>query len=300
MAFAAYRKGRQLMREETVFLRLGPFTAALATPFGHVVEQLRRLYPASFFKPRADFADFHVALLPGKGLRRHVRPQARFLIDGQEHFKPLPLDQALPLVEWGLNYAIAGLAHQYLIVHAAAVEKNGKVAIFPGAPGAGKSTLCAGLIHRGWRLLSDELALIRRQDGKVTPLARPVNLKNQSIDLMRSFAPGAVFSAAAHDTAKGSVALMRAPEESLDRVDEAAPPGWIVFPQWRKGDPARLTPFSRPAGLVELAHNAMNYSLHGARGFELLAGIFAGSGCYRFTYGDLNEAASAMNALAAA
>jgi len=288
------------MREETVFLRLGPFTAALTTPFENVVEQLRRLYPASFFKPGADFADFHVALLPGKGLRRYARKQARFLIDGQEHFKPLPVGQALPLVEWGLNYAIAGLAHQYLIVHAAAVEKNGKVAIFPGAPGAGKSTLCAGLIHRGWRLLSDELALIRRQDGKVAPLARPVNLKNQSIDLMRSFAPAAVFSEAARDTAKGTVALMRAPEESLARIDEPAPPGWIVFPQWRKGAPARLENFSRPAGLVEIAHNAMNYSLHGAQGFELLAGIFADSGCYRFTYGDLNEAASAMNALAAA
>ncbi|MGA2087998.1 MAG: HprK-related kinase A [Stellaceae bacterium] len=288
------------MSEQTVYLRLGPFTAALTTPFAEVVEELKQLYPASFFQDRAEFADFHVALLPGKGMHRHLRKQARFLIDGQEHFKPLPADQALALVEWGLNYAIAGLAHHYLIVHAAAVEKNGRVAILPGSPGAGKSTLTAGLIHRGWRLLSDELALIRRHDGKVVPLARPVNLKNQSIDLMRRFAPGAVFSAPAFDTVKGTVALMRAPEESLARVDEAAPPGWIVFPQWRQGDPARLSPFSRPAGLVEIAHNSMNYSLHGEDGFELLAGIFADSFCYRFSYGDLNEAASAMNALAAA
>jgi HprK-related kinase A len=288
------------MREQTIFLRLGPFTAALTTPFDKVVEELRRLYPANFFQHQSDFADFHVQLLPGKGMRRHLRPQARFLIDGQEHFKPLPADQALPLVEWGLNYAIAGLAHNYLIVHAAAVEKNGRVAILPGAPGAGKSTLAAGLIHRGWRLLSDELALIRRHDGKVVPLARPVNLKNQSIDLMRRFAPSAVFSTPAHDTVKGTVALMRAPEASLARIDESAPPGWIVFPQWRQGAPARLDNFSRPAGLVEIAHNSMNYSLHGEAGFELLAGIFAKSGCYRFTYGDLNEAASAMNALAAA
>ena len=79
----------------------------------------------------------------------------------------------------------------------------------PGAPGAGKSTLTAGLIYRGWRLLSDELALIRRSDGQIVPLARPVNLKNESIALMQRFAPSAVFSAPAHDTAKGTVALMR-------------------------------------------------------------------------------------------
>lgn len=288
------------MTDQTVFLRLGPFTAALTTPFADVVAQLKLLYPPQFFPKSADFADFHVALLPGKGLRRVFRPQARFLIDGHAHFKPLPRSQALPLVEWGLNYAIAGLAHQYLIVHAAAIEKNGRVAILPGAPGAGKSTLTAGLIYRGWRLLSDELALIRRSDGQIVPLARPVNLKNESIALMQRFAPSAVFSAPAPDTAKGTVALMRAPEDSLVKVGQAAPSGWIIFPQWRKGEPARLTPFSKPAGLVELGHNAMNYSLHEAQGFELLADIFAGSGCYRFTYGDLNEAASAMNALAAA
>jgi len=281
-------------------LRLGPFTAALTTAFSEVLEALGRLYPPQFRKAAGTFADFHVALMPGKGMRRYLRPQARFLIDGQDPFKPLPADQALPLVEWGLNYAIAGLAHQYLIVHAAAIEKNGRVAILPAAPGSGKSTLTAGLVHRGWRLLSDELALIRRDDGHVVPLARPVNLKNASIDLLKAFAPQAVFSDAVADTVKGTVALMRAPDDSLARVDEVAPVGWVVFPRWRAGEAARFTPFSKAAGLIEIGHHAMNYSLHGAQGFALLGEILDKSGCYRFAYGDLKEAASAFDALAAA
>jgi len=288
------------MRAETTFLRLGPFTAALTTAFTGVVEALQRLYPAHFIVRQADFADFHVSLLPGKGARRFFRRQARFLIDGHENFTPLPADQALPLVEWGLNYAIAGMAHQYLIVHAAAIEKNGRVAILPGAPGSGKSTLTAGLVHRGWRLLSDELALIRRDDGRVVPLARPVNLKNASIDIIQAFATGALFSAKVRDTVKGTVALMRAPDESLARVDEAASPAWIVFPQWRADAPAIFTPFSKAAGLVEMGHHAMNYSLHGAAGFERLASLFESCGCFRFAYGKLDEAANAFDALAAA
>ncbi|HKR20427.1 MAG TPA: HprK-related kinase A [Stellaceae bacterium] len=288
------------MRHEVIHLRLGPFTAALTTAFREVGEALARLYPPRFRKATDTFADFHVALVPGKGVRRFVRPQARFLIDGQDPFKPLPADQALPLVEWGLNYAIAGLAHQYMIVHAAAIEKNGHVAILPGAPGSGKSTLTAGLVHRGWRLLSDELALIRRDDGRVVPLARPINLKNASIDVLKSFAPHAVFSDAVADTAKGTVALMRAPEDSLERVDEVAPVRWIVFPRWRAGEVARFTPFSKAASLIEIGHHAMNYSLHGAQGFALLSKVLEKSGCYRFAYGDLNEAASVFDALAAA
>ncbi|HYL34150.1 MAG TPA: HprK-related kinase A, partial [Stellaceae bacterium] len=286
------------MRQAVMHLRLGPFTAVLTTVFSEVVEALGRLYPPRFRKAVGGFADFHVALMPGKGLRRYLRPQARFLIDGQDPFKPLPADQALPLVEWGLNYAVAGLAHQFLIVHAGAIEKNGRVVILPGAPGSGKSTLTAGLAHRGWRLLSDELALIRCDDGHVVPLARPVNLKNASIGLLKAFAPQAVFSDAVADTVKGTVALMRAPDESLARVDETAPVGWVVFPRWRAGDVARFTPFSKAAGLIEIGHHAMNYSLHGAQGFSLLTEILGKSGCYRFAYGDLNEAASAFDALA--
>lgn len=279
-------------------LRFGPFAARLDTPFGVVVDGLHRLYPDESFIAADEFCDFRVALAPGKFARRWIRPQARFLLDGESPFKPLPADQALLMFEWGLNYAIAAQAHQYLVVHAAAIERQGRVAILPGAPGAGKSTLAAALVQGGWRLLSDELALIRPSDAQVVPLGRPINLKNGSIALMRTYAPEAVFSAETHDTAKGTVALMRAPAESIARSREAAPIGWIIFPRWQQDAEARLAPWSKAAGLMEIAHNAMNYSLHGAAGFNLLADIFARSGCYRFTYGRLDDAIAVFAELA--
>ena len=279
-------------------LRFGPFAAHVETPFGAVIDGLHQLYPDELFIAEDSFCDFRVAVAPGKFARRWLRPQAHFLLDGETPFKPLPADQALPMFEWGLNYAIAAQAHQYLVVHAAAIERGGRVAILPGAPGAGKSTLTAALVQRGgWRLLSDELALIRPSDKHVVPLARPINLKNNSIALMRAYAPGAVFSTEIHDTAKGTVALMRAPDESIARSGEAAPIGWIIFPRWEKDAPARLAPWSKAAGLMEIAHNAMNYSLHGAAGFALLARIFAASFCYRFTYGALDDAIAAFDGL---
>jgi HprK-related kinase A len=279
-------------------LRFGPFAASLETPYARLIAGLRQLYPPRSFIAEDAFCDFRVAVAPGAGVHRWLHRQARFLLDGESPFKPLPADQALPMFEWGLNYAIAAQAHQYLIVHAAAIERGGRVAILPGAPGAGKSTLTAALVRRGWRLLSDELALIRPSDRHVVPLARPINLKNGSIALMRGFAPDAVFSAETHDTAKGTVALMRAPDDSVARSGEAAPVGWIVFPRWQAEAAPRLEPWSKAAGLMEIAHNSMNYSLHGAAGFEMLAAIFAASQCYRFTYSKLDDAVAAFSKLA--
>jgi hypothetical protein len=115
---------------------------------------------------------------------------------------------------------------------------------------------------------------------------------------MRAYAPHSIFSAETHDTAKGTVALMRAPSESIARSFEAAPIGWIIFPRWQADATARLAPWSRAAGLMEIAHNAMNYNLHGAAGFDLLADIFETSSCYRFTYSKLDDAIAVFSDLA--
>jgi hypothetical protein len=133
----------------TVALRFGPFAAHVETPFGALIDGLHLLYPDDSFIDIGSFCDFRVTLAAGKFAHRWFHRQARFLIDGESPFKPLPADQALPMFEWGLNYAIAAQAHHYLVVHAAAIERGGRVAILPGAPGAGKSTLTAALVQRG-------------------------------------------------------------------------------------------------------------------------------------------------------
>ena len=104
--------------------------------------------------PADEFADFDVRVAPPVGLRRWILLQAFFHFDDRPSFRPLPPGQAFPLLEWGLNWRVAAHAHQFLIVHAAVIVKAAG-RILPAPPGSGKSTLCAGLISRGWRLLSD-------------------------------------------------------------------------------------------------------------------------------------------------
>lgn len=285
------------MRATTLRFRLGPFAVSLTTDILALLSGIQLLYPRSHLIEHSQFVDFQIAVRHAKGSRRWIHPQVIFELDRQTPFKPLPLDQALPMFEWGLNHVIADTAHWYLIVHGAAVEKNGTVAILPGMPGSGKSTLAAGLANRGWRLLSDELALIQLRDGAVVPLARPISLKNESIDLMRRFAPEGVFTPIVKDTVKGTVTLMRAPSDSIARVAETAPPRWIIFPLWQPEGKARLQPISKAQAAMSISRNAVNYGMLGASGFNLLTDIVDRCECFRFTYHFLEDAIGIFDSL---
>jgi hypothetical protein len=289
---------RQRLADNDLALRTGPFVTRIHSPMVQVADGLHRLY-ADFPLDAGEFQDFHVRVGPPPGLRRWLRPQINFWYDGHSPFKPLPADHAFALLEWGLNWCVAGHAHHYLMLHAAVLEKNGRAVVLPGDPGAGKSTLTAALMLSGWRLLSDEITLVDRDDGLLVGLARPVSLKNASIEVIRRAFPDAVIGAPAYDTHKGTVAHVQPSADSVARVGEKARPAWVVFPRWREGSTARLSPHSRADAFLHTASHAFNYSLLGGLGFELNAALMDVCACYDFEYSNLDDALRVFEELAA-
>jgi len=277
-------------------LRTGMLVAHIQTSIPSVAEGIGLLY-ADYPLADTEFADFHISLEPPRTLRRWIHPQVLFVFDGRAPFKPLPLDQAFPMFEWGLNWCVSSHSHQYLIIHAAVMEKDGFAVIMPAPPGSGKSTLCAALVNRGWRLLSDELALIRKDDGQAVPLPRPVSLKNASIEVIRGFEPTAFINRECRDTIKGTVAHMKPPRDSVARARETAKPGWVIFPRYQKDAATVLQARQKGGTLMAVADNAFNYSLLGAVGFHMLADMIDTCDCYDFAYSNLDQAIEVFAAL---
>lgn len=283
---------RQRLAHAGLSLRTGPVVSRIRSRLPAVAEAVTLHYGAHPLEPADGFADFDVTVRAARGLRRWYRPQVVFEFDETVPFAPLPGDQGFPMLEWGLNWCITNHCHQYLTLHAAVVERDGLALILPAPPGSGKSTLCAGLVHRGWRLLSDELTVLERTALEVLPVPRPVSLKNASIDVIRRFAPEARFSPVVHDTNKGSVSHFRPPLSAVERAAERARPGWIVLPRWQAGSASVLTPLPRARALMRLVENAFNYNVHGARGFEDLAALVDRCDAYEFVYSNLEDAAA--------
>lgn len=269
-------------------LGIGPFTVSVKTSIPRVIANIDRHY-ADHPLPDGSFHDFHVDLEQPLSLRRWIRPQVQFTVDGHTPFTPLPLAQSYALFEWGLNWCLSVHMHRYLLVHSAVVERNGRLLILPGTPGSGKSTLCAALVARGWRLFSDEIAVIDPATGDTLPIPRPINIKNRSIDVIRAFAPGLHIGETVADTTKGTVAHVTPPPASIRRQHERARPAWVIFPKYTPGSSTRLERMEAPDALLSLAGNAFNYHIHGARGFDCLAGLAERVRSARLVYSDLHQ-----------
>ena len=290
---------RSRLRSNGLILKIGPFSFRIVSPINSIAEGLISLYADYMVLDDGHFVDYTVTIASAPGWRRWMRRQAIFKFDGMEPFIPLPEDHAFPLLEWSMNWCISMHAHHYLLLHSAVIEKEGCAVIMPAPPGSGKSTLCAGLVNRGWRLLSDELALISLTDASITALGRPISLKNQSIDVIRNFVPGAVFSKVVDDTSKGSVSLLKVPSEHLDRIGETAHPRWVVFPKYVAGASAQMSPRSKANSMLELGRNSFNYMVLGLKGFEVLSKVIDASDCYDFQYSRLDDAVTAFDDLVA-
>jgi HprK-related kinase A len=279
-------------------IRTGPVAFRLRCELPAVRDFIAMAYAEHPVLEASDFCDHPVELRRVKGLRHWVRPQIRVHHDHAPIFEPMPLGHETPLLEWALNWCVSAHAHQYVVIHAAAIERDGRAIIMPAPPGSGKSTLCAALIHRGWRLLSDELALLSLEDGAIHALARPVSLKNQSIDIIQRFEPRAVLSSRTHDTAKGTVALMKPLAEHVHRADEHAQAAWVIFPRWVAGRPPTFTARPKASALMALSRNIFNFGISGREGYRRLVDTLNACACSDFVYGQLDEAVRAFEAMA--
>jgi HprK-related kinase A len=284
------------LRAGELRLRVGPYNFRLHSNLSVISEGLRLLYGDFSLAGPECFVDFDTALLY-TGLSHRLRRRAEFLFDGQSPFNSIPLGQAYAFLEWGMNWCVSLHMNEYLKLHAAVVARNGRSIIMPGIPGAGKSTLCAALALKGWRVLSDEHAMLPPGTTDLIPLCRPVSLKNESIEVIKRFSSDAVFGPVSRETHKGIVAHMKADLAQDSHDERPVPAGALLFPRYSTEEPQRLYPRRRSESFILSAYHSFNYSLMGENGFQAMCKLVDSVPCYDLVYRDLDWATAAVEEL---
>lgn len=284
------------LRQDGLRVRTGPLVVNVRSALPAVREGIALHYAEHPVEPAEAFADFHVSVDHTRAMRDWRNRQVVFRFDDTEPMAPVAGAEGFATLEHGLSWCVSTHCHQYLMVRAAVLERGGRALILLGPPDSGRSTLCAGLVFGGgWRLLSGEVALIEPASGLAVPLPRPLSLANDSIAMLREFAPAAAFSHVGLEAVDGRAAYVRPPAEGVRRANERALPSWVVLPRYVPNGGAQPEPLSRARAFMALVDHACNYDLHGRNGFAAFAALIDRSACHSFTYSSLHDAVAVFD-----
>ena len=182
--------------------------------------------------------------------------------------------------------------HDFLYYFHSGVVGNGtSCLLLPAAAGSGKSSLTTALaLGAGYRFFSDEVALIRRSDFRVTPVPLAICCKSTGWDLMSRFYP-AIDSLPVHWRADDKrVRYIPPPADAL--LNPPTPVSHVIFPRYRQGEPTLLRPIARAEALGRLMGEcqALSQRLDRANVAQTIDWMSAVD-CFELNFSSLDDAA---------
>jgi hypothetical protein len=181
------------------------------------------------------------------------------------------------------GYHLADQSTAGLFFHAAGLAWQGKGLLIPGSSGAGKTTLTAWLLSRGFQYLSDEFVFIPHESTTMHAFTRPLNLKRPSRPVLQTVLD---YEQCAADIISNDYADL-VPPALLNNSEpgNTAPLALIIFPHYDPDNDFSWQPLSKAQTGLQLMQaliNARNLSQHGFLEATRLAKIVSAVKiCYR-------------------
>lgn len=274
-------------------VQVGPAAFRIGSAWQRPLDQLADLYRDY---PTPDIPDYSVRLEAVSFLRRFIRPAVS--INGDYMLPdaaPLPMAQALLAAEMAMNLQMALGWRRHLLLHASAVEKDGKALIMTGASGSGKSTLAAMLGCKGWRFMGDEFVLIDLVTGDAVPFPRLISLKNEAIGAMQVTALDGRFGPLMQGTPKGDIRHLVPARDAIRAMAQPAKPALLLFPSFGFEPVVREILLSEV--FIRLTQASTNYVALGEAGFTTLTRFIKTVPARAIDYRDGQEAEALVDRL---
>lgn len=183
-----------------------------------------------------------------------------------------------------------------LAVHAAAVTDGRRTIVLAGLSGSGKSTLAATLLARGYRLFSDEVALLD-QDGDLVPIPLGLCLKEGSWPLLKDHFPEFA-DLPVHKRWDGLAVRFLEPDSiAFAGEGDKRRATHLCFPRFLPdgaGCLERLSPVNALRRLTESGYQVPGLTVESA---DRIVAWITGLSCFSLTYSSTEEALRLLDAV---
>lgn len=208
---------------------------------------------------------------------------------GSELARTTSMSDAASLIVWHMTRMAVAVTDGHLLLHAAAVERDGTGMILAAPSGAGKTTLAAGLLMEGFRYLTDEVVAVEFGTLLLVPFAKPLTMKRAAHNVVPAL------SALGERAASGDSDSWLVPPLAMgtDTIASSCWPSVIVFPHYVPRARTSLVALDRREAVALLAESCFHLR-GGQRSLETLVELVRVCRCFLMTVGDLAAACAAL------
>jgi hypothetical protein len=194
-------------------------------------------------------------------------------------------DALLRYLEWLAVAQPLARSTSHLVIHGAALARDGATVLVVGESGAGKTTVTMGLLQRGWLPLGDDMALVAPHSLAIEPFPRCFHADDFTATLEQ---PALLAPVGALEGYVRPVRWAEAPTRvtCLARLgrDTAAP--------------ASAQPMTQAEGAGAVLQAAVRTGLPWREVARVAAGVAAGASCWQVNNGPLQDTLDILERLA--
>ena len=264
--------------------------------FAADVRRLLRSFPVASINGAAP--DLTLSFIVAAGSRsRTVRPFHFAFCNYAQVGRTVDYWQLFTILERQLSKYLGEEVRDFFLLHAGAVAKRGAGIVFPGPSGSGKSSLTLALLRKGYRYLSDEMAVVDPVTAQLQPYPKPLAIKDRSIFPDIVDRNDLWYGAEAGDAASTSVWYVQAEDVFPDAMGRCVPVRFIIFPTYKTGANPGLRLVGPEETARKLLQNSANFARLRTNGLALMAKLVDEAECYELACGDLEETAELIDQL---
>jgi hypothetical protein len=194
--------------------------------------------------------------------------------------------ELIPFLEWHLNNSALANLDNYLQIHAGAITKNSKGIILPACANGGKTTLILGLLMRGFKYLSDEVALVDPKTCRISPFPKNLCLKEGSFKL---FDPSRLGTQYHVRPSKGALFFINPNQIAPDVTGCPCEAAFLIFPYFDTSKSVQLKKIRKPEALLNMTKLLLNIPYFQEEWLDVLVGLTRGAECYSISVNSLPD-----------